>query len=64
MVEEPKKKVIEAKDPTMDAGCGSEPNFTQNANTTSSPMLNAKDNAKKSFKRVKTEMLGKTGTSE
>jgi hypothetical protein len=27
-------------------------------------MLNAKDNAKKSFKRVKTEMLGKTGTSE
>lgn len=48
----------------MDAGCGSEPNFTQNANTTSNPMLNAKDNAKKSFKRVKTEMLGKTGTSE
>jgi hypothetical protein len=59
-----KKKVIEAKDPTMDAGCGAEPNFTQNANTTSNPMLNAKDNAKKSFKRVKTEMLGKTGTSE
>ena len=48
----------------MDAGCGCEPNFTQNANTTSSPMLNAKDNANKSFKRVKTEMLGKTGTSE
>jgi hypothetical protein len=64
LVEEAKKKVIEAKDPTMDAGCGCEPNFTQDANTTSNPMLNAKDNAKKSFKRVKTEMLGKAGTSE
>ena len=64
MAKAAKKKVIEAKDPTMDAGCGAEPNFTQNANTTSNPMLNTKDNAKKSFKRVKTEMLGKTGTSE
>ena len=64
MVKEPKKKVVEGKDPNMDAGCGSEPNFTQNANTTSSPMLKAKDSASKSFKRVKTEMLGKTGTSE
>ena len=64
MVEEPKKKVVEAKDPTMDAGCGAEPNFTQDANTTSNPMLKSKDNAKKSFKRIKTEMLGKTGTSE
>lgn len=48
----------------MDAGCGAEPNFTQDANTTSNPMLKSKDNAKKSFKRIKTEMLGKTGTSE
>jgi hypothetical protein len=64
LVEEAKKKVVEAKDPTMDAGCGCEPNFVQNANTTSSPMLKAKDNASKSFKRVKTEMLGKAGTSE
>ena len=64
MVEAAKKKVVEGKDPNMDAGCGSEPNFTQNANTTSNPMIKAKDNASKSFKRVKTEMLGKTGTSE
>lgn len=64
MVEEAKKKVSEAKDPTMDAGCGCEPNFTQDANTTSSPMVKAKDNASKSFKRVKNEMLGKVGTSE
>jgi len=64
LVEEPKKKVVEGKDPTMDAGCGAEPNFTQDANTTSNPMLKSKDNAKKSFKRIKTEMLGKTGTSE
>lgn len=64
MVEEAKKKVVEAKDPTMDAGCGCEPNFVQNANTTSSPMLKSKDSAKKSFKRIKTEMLGKAGTSE
>lgn len=64
MVEEPKKKVVEGKDPTMDAGCGSEPDFTQNGNTTSSPMIKTKDNAKRSFKRVRTEMLGKTGTSE
>lgn len=64
MVEEAKKKVVETKDPVMDAGCGAEPNFVQNANTTSSPMLKAKDNASKTFKRIKTEMLGKTGTSE
>jgi hypothetical protein len=64
LVEEAKKKVVEGKDPNMDAGCGSEPNFTQDGNTTSSPMLKAKDNASKSFKRVKNEMLGKTGTSE
>ena len=48
----------------MDAGCGAEPNFVQDANTTSNPMNNAKSNAKKTFKRIKTEMLGKTGTSE
>jgi hypothetical protein len=52
--------VVEAKDPSMDAGVGSDPQFAQNANTTSSPAMNrVKDMVKKSMTRMKSEMLGK-----
>jgi len=50
------KPVKEAKDPNMDAGCGSAPNF---ATSDSKPMTVAKNLAKKSMKRLKSEMLGK-----
>ena len=56
----------EAKDPSMDAGCGSEQPFVTNANTTSSPLMKKiKDVAAKAHSRIKNEMLGKAGaTSE
>ena len=50
------KPVKEAKDPNMDAGVGSGPNFTKNE---SKPMTVAKNLAKKSMARMKSEMLGK-----
>jgi len=57
---ENKKKVTsEGKDPEMDAGAGSAPNFTTSGNVTSSPMMDrVKDITKKAMKRVKNEMLG------
>ena len=59
--DKPEQEVKEAKDPTMDAGCGSEPNFATNA---TKPMQQAQSLAKKSLARMRSEMLGKTGTSE
>ena len=50
------KPVKEAKDPNMDAGVGSGPNFTKNE---SKPLTVAKHLAKKSMARMKSEMLGK-----
>ena len=38
--------------------------FSTDANTTSSPMKLAKELAQKSFGKIKTEVMGKTGTSE
>ena len=40
------------------------PTFSTDANTTSSPMKLAKELAHKSFKKIRTEVMGKTGTSE
>ena len=55
----------EGKDPNIDAGCGSAPNFATGANTSSSPMMKRiKEIAHKSHSKLKSEMLGKTGTSE
>ena len=50
------KPVKESKDPNMDAGCGSQPDF---ATSDSKPMTVAKNLAKKSMARMKSEMLGK-----
>ena len=55
----------EGKDPSVDAGCGSEPQFVQNANPSSNPspkhtvLAKTKEIAKKSFSKMKSEMLGK-----
>jgi hypothetical protein len=55
----------EGKDPSRDAGCGSEQPFIQNANTTNSPVMKKiKDVSSKAHSRIRSEMLGKTGTSE
>jgi hypothetical protein len=53
--------VGEGKDPMMDAGVGSQPDFAKGENTTSSPVSRAKDIAKRALHRVKTETLGKIG---
>ena len=56
---EDKKKVSEGKDPEMDAGAGSAPNFVNNENPTSSPVMKRiKEVTKKAMGRVKNEMLG------
>ena len=49
-------EVKEAKDPMMDAGCGSQPDFATND---SKPMKHAQTLAKKSLGRMRNEMLGK-----
>jgi len=59
--EKPEQEVKEGKDPNMDAGVGSQPNFATND---SKPMKVAQTMAKKSLARMRNEMLGKTGTSE
>ena len=51
-----KTPVKEAKDPMMDAGCGSQPDFATND---SKPMKHAQTLAKKSLGRMRNEMLGK-----
>lgn len=44
----------------MDAGAGSPPNFVQNENPSSNPIVGRiKEVTKNSMKRIKTEMLGK-----
>lgn len=70
-VSQPKIKVgeefelDEAKDPVIDAGAGSEPQFVQNANPSSNPspkhtpLSRVKEVAAKSMGRLKSEMLGK-----
>ena len=50
-----KKKVSEGKDPTMDAGCGSAPDF---ATETNKPLMLAKDAAKKAAHRLKKDLAG------
>ena len=56
---EDKKKVSEGKDPEMDAGAGSAPNFVNNENPSSSPVMKRiKEVTKKAIGRVKNEMLG------
>jgi hypothetical protein len=53
------KKVSEDKDPNMDAGCGSQPNFATDGGKVA-PISKAKELAKSSMKRLKKEsMLGK-----
>jgi hypothetical protein len=53
-------EISEGKDPSMDAGAGSPPNFATDGNVTSSPVMNRiKDVTKNAMARVKTEMLGK-----
>ena len=59
--EKPEQEVKEAKNPMMDAGVGSQPDFATND---SKPMKAAQSMAKKSLARMRSEMLGKTGTSE
>jgi hypothetical protein len=54
--EEPKEKMKEGKDPSMDAGVGSSPNFVTDE---SKPLKNAKELARNTMKKIKTEMLGK-----
>jgi hypothetical protein len=54
--EHDEKKVNEGKDPNMDAGVGSQPDFATND---SKPMKVAKTLAKKTMIRMKSEMLGK-----
>ena len=50
------EEVKEGKDPMMDAGCGSQPDFATND---SKPMKHAQTLAKKSLGRMRNEMLGK-----
>jgi hypothetical protein len=59
--EKPEQEVKEAKNPMMDAGVGSQPDF---ATDMTKPMKVAQHLAKKSLGRMRNEMLGKTGTSE
>jgi hypothetical protein len=59
--EKPEHEMKEAKNPMMDAGVGAEPNFSTDAGK---PMKVAQSMAKKSLARMRSEMLGKTGTSE
>lgn len=56
--EKPEQEVKEAKDPTMDAGCGSAPNFATDA---TKPMQAAQTMAKKSLARMRSEMMAKSG---
>jgi len=59
--EKPEHEMKEAKNPMKDAGVGAEPNFSTDA---TKPMKVAQSMAKKSLSRMRSEMLGKTGTSE
>jgi hypothetical protein len=56
--EKPEQEVKEAKDPTMDAGCGSAPNFATDA---TKPMQAAQTMAKKSLARMRSDMMAKSG---
>jgi hypothetical protein len=56
--EKPEQEVKEAKDPTMDAGCGSAPNFATDA---TKPMQAAQSMAKKSLARMRSDMMAKSG---
>lgn len=58
MADHQKEAVSEGK------GTDFNPTFSTDANTTSSPMKLAKELAHKSFKKIRTEVMGKTGTSE
>ena len=55
-------EIEEGKDPSMDAGVGSEPIFVQNANTSSNPspkhtpMSKAKELAHKSISKIKADL--------
>lgn len=69
--EEPKKKVNEGKRPETDTVPFVEPNnptsnpvVANNSDTKNTPMSRVKTLAKQAMKRVKTEMMGKAGTSE
>ena len=54
--EKPEQEVKEGKDPNMDAGCGSQPNF---ATDMTKPMKVAQRLAKNSLGRMRNEMMGK-----
>ena len=54
--EKPEQEVKEGKDPNMDAGCGSQPNF---ATDMTKPMKVAQKLAKNSLGRMRNEMMGK-----
>jgi len=53
-------ELSEGKDPNMDGGVGSSPNFVQPENPSSNPVMNRiKDVTKNAMSKIKTEMLGK-----
>jgi len=54
--DKPEQEVKEGKDPNMDAGCGSQPNF---ATDMTKPMKVAQRLAKNSLGRMRNEMMGK-----
>jgi hypothetical protein len=56
--EKPEQEVKEAKNPMMDAGCGSAPNFATDA---TKPMQAAQTMAKKSLARMRSDMMAKSG---
>jgi len=59
------KPMKEGKDPEMDSGAGSAPNFATPANTTSSPVMKrVKEITKSAMGRVKNEMLGKASGNQ
>jgi hypothetical protein len=58
MADHKKEKVSEGKGTDVDS------TFATDANTTNSPLNLAKGLAHKSFKKIKNEVMGKTGTSE
>ena len=53
-----KEEMDEAKDPNIDCGCGSQPDFVTNGSQKMTPLSIVKDLAKKSLTKVKKETLG------
>jgi hypothetical protein len=56
--DKPEQEVKEGKDPMMDAGVGSQPNFVTDS---AKPMQHAQAIAKKSLAKMRSDMMGKSG---